>query len=109
MPYIRVTSMSEDQVKKLSLSLAKKLAPIMSTDEDNFTIERISSQFFRSGNLVQENPLIEIFWFDRGQEVQNQSALKVTEIVKQICDSEYVTVIFTPWAKTAYYENGKHF
>lgn len=109
MPHIRVRGLSKDQVQNLSFILAKELAPIMSTSEDNFTIEKVESDFFVQGRPTTGDPLIEVAWFEREQAVQDLSAQRITSLVRQISKSDSICVVFIALAKSAYYENGEHF
>lgn len=112
MPHIRIRSMTDSSIKKLSQVLPKELALMMSTSEDNFTVEKIQSVFYRAGEVVADgegDPMIEIHWFDRGAEVKGAVAKRVTEIVGSYSKSEYVAVVFFDLPKTNYFENGSHF
>lgn len=104
--------MTETDVKTLSQVLPKELSLLMNTPEDNFTVEKISTVFYRGGSVVpdgQGDPMIEIHWFDRGPEMKSTAAKKVTELVRGITNSEYITVLFFDLPKTNYFENGTHF
>lgn len=109
MPHIRIRALDETAVASLSKSLAKTLAPMMNTSEDNLTFERLETKFFRDGVATEGDPMIEVAWFDRGQETKDACAMKITELVRPLTSSEYVAVVFTAIAKTDYYENGSHF
>ena len=112
MPHIRVRALSDSAVGALSLFLPIELAKIINTSEDNFTIEKIATTFYRGGAAVSDgeaDPMIEILWFDRGTEVRDATAKKVTELVRQYTKSEYVSVVFVGLPKDNYYENGKSF
>jgi hypothetical protein len=110
MPHIRIRSLSQSQVESLSLNLCKELSVVMETSEDNFTIESQEALQYVSGKqLVATDPFIEVLWFDRGQIIQDKAAQTITESVRKISGFSTITVIFTPLAKTNYYENGKHF
>lgn len=109
MPHIRVHGMKKDLVQKLSLQFSQALAPVMGTEEDNFTIEHVETEYFRNGKSVDADPYIEVLWFDRGQIIQDQSAEKITELVKQVSSAISISVVFTALPKTSYYENGQHF
>ena len=109
MPHIRVRSLSESAVSELSRQIPKTLAPLMSTTEDNFTVELIGTRYFSQGKETQADPMLEVLWFERGQKVQDDCAKALTDLVKSHTKSEYIAVVFTGIPKTAYYENGKHF
>lgn len=112
MPHIRIRSLTEDQVKKLSQTLPKELSLIMQTSEDNFTTEKVQTTFYRHGDIVHDghgDPMVEIHWFDRGEAIKSQAAVKITELVKACTNAEYINVVFFDLPKTNYFENGQHF
>lgn len=112
MPHLRIRALSDSAVKDLSLSLPKELAAILNTSEDNFTVEKITTTFYSKGELVSEDqadPMIEFLWFDRGIEVRDLAAKKVTELVKPFTKSKYIALVFVDLPKQSYYENGVHF
>lgn len=112
MPHLRIRALNESAVKALSITLPQELSKILNTPEDNFTVEKIATTFFRNGEAVVEgdaDPLIEFLWFERGTEVRDAAAKKVTELVRQHTRSEFVAVVFTNIPKDSYYENGVSF
>ena len=65
------------------------------------------STFIYEGKEVEAPTLIEVAWFDRGQEVQDEVA---ECMMKHFGDeAECLEVYFIPLQETAYYENGEHF
>ena len=112
MPHIRVRALSDSAVAALSVSLPPELAKILNTTADNFTVEKIATTFYRGGEVVadgQADPMIEFSWFDRGAEVREAAAKKVTELVQPHTKSEYIAVVFQSLPKDNYFENGVHF
>lgn len=112
MPHIRIRAMTEAQVRSLSQVLPQELSKLMNTPEDNFTVEKIPTVFYRAGTVVPDgegDPMIEIHWFDRGAEIKASAASKVTELVRGVSKSEYIAVVFFDLPKTDYFENGTHF
>lgn len=109
MPHIRIRALEESVVKDLSKTLPNALAKVMQTTEDNFSFEKIATQFFAMGIPTEGDPLIEVFWFDRGQEVQDRCAEIIYQAVDKLVQKPYVSVVFMPLPQTNYYENGKHF
>lgn len=96
-------------VSQLSDELAPELASVMNTTPDNFTFECVSTEFYTQGRLTESYPFIEVLWFERSQEVQNQSARIITEKVKVASGATDVVVVFMALPKSSYYENGEHF
>ena len=109
MPHVRVRSLSESVVATLSREIPKTLAPLMQTTEDNFTVELVATKFFAAGAPAESDPLLEVIWFDRGQETQDVCARELTKLVQPHTKSQYIAVVFSALPKTAYYENGTHF
>ncbi|WP_374078224.1 DUF1904 domain-containing protein [Bdellovibrio bacteriovorus] len=109
MPHIRMRALKADHVRQLSADLSKDLAQVMNTSEDNFTFEAVATQFFTQGQLTDSYPFVEVLWFERPQEVQDNCARILTDKVKALTGAEDVVVVFHVLAKTAYYENGRHF
>lgn len=109
MPHIRVRALNETVVKKLSVEIPPELSRILQTPVDNFTVEKVATQFYKEGAPTDGDPMIEVLWFDRGQEMKNSCAQKLTELVQKHSDAEYIAVVFTALPKESYFENGKHF
>ena len=112
MPHLRIRALSDSAVKSLSVSLPSELAKILNTAEDNFTIEKVATTFYRQGDVLSEeqaDPMVEFLWFDRGPEVRDRAAKKVTDMVRPLCRSEFIAVVFYDLPKESYYENGNSF
>lgn len=112
MPHIRIRALSEAAVKDLSRTMPKELAQILNTTEDNFTVEKIATTFYRNGEAVQDDqgdPFIEFVWFERGADARAATAAKITEMIRPFTNSKYIAVVFTAIPKDQYFENGKHF
>lgn len=109
MPHIRLRALKKEYVKTLSEILIQDLALTINTAADNFTFEWIGSEFFHDGKETPSYPFIEVLWFARPQEIQDQTAKIITEKVKDLTRSQDVVVVFQVLEKPAYYENGEHF
>lgn len=109
MPHLRFRALDSKYAAELSASLPQELAPVMQTTEDNFTFESIATDFYTAGKKSDSYPFVEVLWFARGQQVQDQSARIITERIKKLTNSVDVVVVFHALDKSAYYENGEHF
>lgn len=83
----------------------------MQCPPDDFTIEHIASDFV---GATKPYPFVEVLWFCRGQEVQDKSAMIITDIVQAELEelgqsNKDVAVIFQPLTPSQYYDNGKHY
>lgn len=109
MPHIRIRALNETIVQSLSSELPHELAKILQAPIDNFTVEKVATHFYRDGVPTEGDPMIEVLWFDRGQELKNTCAKKITELVQKHSSAEYVSVVFLALPEKSYFENGKHF
>lgn len=109
MPHLRIRGLSEKSVQQLSLELPPVLSKLLQTPEDHFTVERVSTQFFCQGKASEGAPMIEVFWFDRGQDMKDQCAQVLTEKLQSVSKSDSLVVIFFAIPKNSYFENGRHF
>ena len=109
MPHLRFRALDSKHVASLSIALPKSLAVVMQTSEDNFTFESITTDYFENGQSIRSYPFIEVHWFARSQQIQNQSSRIITDNVKELGAATDVVVVFYAIDKATYYENGKHF
>lgn len=66
------------------------------------------SVYIKDGEIVKGDPVVEVSWFDRGQEVQDKAAKIITKFI-HLLEYPNVDVIFFPLDENKYYENGEHF
>ena len=109
MPHIRARAFSEAIVQKLSLELPGELSKIMQTPADNFTVEKVATQFYKDGVATEGDPMIEVLWFDRGQETKELCAKRITEIARKYSSAEFIAVVFVALPRESYFENGVGF
>lgn len=108
MPHLFIRGISVEQVKTISRPLVQELAELCACGTDNFTMEVVNSTFVFNDNEVPGYPFIEVKWFERGQEVQDQFATIVTKQVQSLGIPD-VEVAFSTFKESAYYLNGKSF
>ena len=88
--------------------MVQELADVCACGTDNFTLEVVNSTFVFDGGEVPGYPFIEVKWFERGQEVQDQFAKTVTKHV-QLLEIPEVELAFSTFRESYYYFNGKSF
>nr|WP_321242466.1 DUF1904 family protein [uncultured Tolumonas sp.] len=108
MPHIRCRGMQRDTVVAISETLVEQLAELTKAPAAHFTIEYIPAEFIATRFGGQAYPFIELFWFDRGQEMQDAAAQLITSIVKSKLEMD-VAVVVQPLQRTNYYDNGQHY
>lgn len=108
MPQIKLRGIELDIVRKLSKQLIDELSVLTQSPRDYFTLEVIHTTFVMDGEIVPGYPFVEIAWFDRGQEIQDQAAKAVSCLLNQT-GYPSVDIMFTVLEKPRYYENGEHY
>jgi hypothetical protein len=107
-PQLLIKGISVDQVKTISKPLVQELAELCACGTDNFTLEVMNSTFVFDGEEVPGYPFIEVKWFERGLEIQDEFANLITKQVHSLGIPE-VEVAFTTFRESNYYLNGKSF
>ncbi|WP_040906360.1 DUF1904 family protein [Youngiibacter fragilis] len=108
MPIIRFRAVKAADVRIISRALVDDLQKLTGSPREYFTLEVISSVYITDGIDAEGPPIVEVGWFDRGQELQDMAAKAITRHV-QSAGYENVDVIFNIFRETSYYENGEHF
>lgn len=108
MPALKLKAINEKKVLNISKELIDELQELIQCPRDYFSIEVIQSKYIMDGKFVGGPPMIDVLWFDRGQEVQDKAAKIITKHINSI-GYKSVDVIFHSLDKNKYYENGEHF
>lgn len=109
MPQLKFRGIKEDSILTLSTPLVDRLQEVLACPRDYFTIEVMNSTFVSQGKITDGYPLVEVAWFDRGQEVQDIVAKIITNNIRENLNIESMDLAFTVFEKEKYYENGEHF
>ena len=109
MPMLKIKGIPQEEVMKESKELIDELVEIIECPRDYFTIELINTTFIMDGEVVAPPTIIEVAWFDRGQEVQDTVAKIITNNIRENLNIESMDLAFTVFEKEKYYENGEHF
>lgn len=110
MPHIRCRGMQRETVVAISETLVEQLADLTKAPAAHFTVEYIPTEFIATRFGGQAYPFIELFWFDRGQEMQDAAAKLITSIVKQAVGNDAeVAIVVQPLSRNSYYDNGEHY
>lgn len=108
MPALKFKGIEVEKLRSSSKGLVDELEQLLQCPRSYFTLEVTQSIFVRDGELVEGSPVVEVAWFDRGQQVQDEAAKIITKYVNVMGYKE-VDVIFLNLEKNRYYENGEHF
>jgi hypothetical protein len=108
MPQLKVRGVELIRLCEMSKPMIDELEEVLKCPRNYFTIESINSTFIMDGEIAMNYPVVEIDWFDRGQEIQDKVAKIVTNYIHK-AGYESVDIIFTVLQEKKYYENGEHF
>jgi phenylpyruvate tautomerase PptA (4-oxalocrotonate tautomerase family) len=111
MPHFRFRAVSPRIVQSLSKKLTDDFQEPMQSPREDFTFESIHTTFYTEGEPAPMYPFVEVLWFDRGQIIQDQVAVTITERIREaMSDPELdVAVVFTALQPDQYYDNGNHY
>ncbi|ABU70012.1 MULTISPECIES: DUF1904 domain-containing protein [Vibrio] len=110
MPHLRFRAVEPQTVQALSKPLTDELQPLMDCPREDFTFEYIYTTFFSEGEVSSAYPFVEVLWFDRGQDTQDEVAKAITKQVRGIVGEDIdVAVIFSALSPKGYYDNGEHY
>ena len=108
MPQLKVRGVELIRLSDISKPLIDELEELLKCPRNYFTIECINSTFIMIAEQAINYPIVEIDWFDRGQEIQDKVAKIITNYIHK-AGYKSVDIIFTILIEKNYYENGKHF
>ncbi len=108
MPQIKVRGISPEKLCQIGENLIEELAQLIDCPKDHFELEYFQSLAIRGGSIEAAAPFVEIAWFDRGQELQDQAAKIITRYVHDLGFAD-IELAFTYFKRENYYENGSHF
>ena len=108
MPQITVKGIKEDDVKVLAKNTSKQLADICSCPSDWFVYDYIPSKFYNDMGEEIVNPVVQVWWFEREQDVQDKVVACLDNEIKNL-GYEFSQISFSVFYKSSYYENSEHF
>lgn len=108
MPMMKFKAIEVADVCKISKYLIDELQELIQCPREYFNLAVDQSVYINDGEIVKGAPVVEVSWFDRGQEIQDKAAKIITKYVNSI-GYESVDVVFLIFVESRYYENGEHF
>lgn len=80
MPQIIVKGVSASRMEKLASPLIETVFRLVECPEDWVTVELCESKFFTKEGLTEQYPIIQIWWYERPQAVQDRVAKELSEL-----------------------------
>ncbi|MCI6347321.1 MAG: DUF1904 domain-containing protein [Negativibacillus massiliensis] len=103
MPQIIVKGVSASRMEKLASPMIETVSRLVECPEDWVTVELCESKFFTKEGLTEQYPIIQIWWYERPQAVQDQVAKELSELFLKEGFS-LVQISFHLFDKKDYYE-----
>ena len=107
MPQLIVKGIREDEVKVLAKSAAPDLADICNCPIDWFTFDYIPSKFYDFTGKEIVNPVIQVWWFERPQELQDKVAKCLDKHIKSF-GYTFSQISFSIFYDESIYKDGEH-
>lgn len=108
MPQLIFKGLKEDEVILLSKTLSDDLAKTTDTPNDWFLFEHIERKCYVLGERLTGDIHVDVWWFDRGQEIRDKVALSIDSAIRHFGYSQ-IEISFNLCHKESYYENGQHY
>ena len=108
MPQLIFKGLPGKDVQAFSTALVDELEQIVGCPRDYFTLEVPASTYYFDGQRTAATPLVQVNWFERGQDVQDRTAEAITRHIR-LAGHAQVDVFFIPLQELRHYENGVHF
>ncbi|MBQ1783016.1 MAG: DUF1904 domain-containing protein [Gammaproteobacteria bacterium] len=109
MPHLRFRGVDEATLCAISQPLVDQLAALVTTSRDNFTLELLTNPFVFDGQRLMPEPMVQVLWFPRPQEVQDRFAQLITDALRHAGEARDIAVFFMALTPNAYYDNGIHY
>ncbi len=108
MPQIIVKGVKENEVKALAMDTCKTLGQIVDCPSDWFVFDWQESKFFDETGEIKHWPVVQVWWFARGQEVQDGVVTTLNDYFKKL-GYPGSQISFHIFEYSSYYEEGEHF
>ena len=105
MPQILIRNVKQQELETIAEPLVEELAAITGSPEDYFTIELLHTTVIGKSEVY---PMIQINWFARAQEVQDDVAASIDRHLRALGYSQ-IDVYFVILQEDAYYDNAIHY
>lgn len=107
MPFLRFHAVDKQQLALVSQNMVDRLEEAIKCPREHIVLEVLSTDFVVDGKIVEGYPYVEISYFERPLEIQDQVAEIIYSCLKEAGYTD-TDVHFTYLIARNYYENGKH-
>ncbi|NLN83382.1 MAG: DUF1904 family protein [Firmicutes bacterium] len=103
MPTLVFRGVKPSDLQTLAQPLIEKLSQVAQCEKRVFTLELTQTTHFDESGLIESYPMIEVHWFDRPQEQQDEAAQVIADFMKNL-GYKRVKVSFIIIDRTAFYD-----
>lgn len=105
MPFLRFHAVDKQRLASVSKEMVDRIEAVVKCPREHIVLEVLYSDFVMDGKIVEGYPYVEVSYFERTLEVQDQVAGIICSCLKNAgyADSD---VYFTYLVARNYYENG---
>ena len=108
MPQLLIKGATLEEIKSISKAMTDEMVDVLKCPRDYIVLEYVPATYVCDGEVTAGYPLVNVLWFDRGQDIQNKVAEIVTRYLKGFGYGT-VDVFFNVLEPSRYYENGSPF
>lgn len=108
MPQVTFKGMKIKEVCHISVELKNKLEETIGCDRKHIKFDYIETINIDNGTVIESFPKIEMLWLHKDQEIQDKTAVVITDLVKKL-GYDHVQVSFKVVPGERFYENGQHY
>lgn len=106
MPFIKFHFVDRQKLASVSKTLTDGIQEVVKCPRENIVLEVIHSDYINNGSVDQGWPFVEVTWFQRPPEVQDEVAQIIYDCLEN-AGYESADVHFGYLVPENYYENGK--
>lgn len=108
MPFLRFHAVEKEKLAQVSTELTDRIVEVVKCPRENVVLEIIHSDYVTDNRVTLSWPFIEVSWFPRPVEIQDEVAKIVFDSLKKV-GYENSDIHFTHLTARNYYENGIHY
>ncbi len=107
MPKVIFTGINEKDLLVINKELIDELSNITGTGREIFKFKLDESKYMFDGEYITPYATVDVYWFERPQEIQDACAKAITNYIANI-GYPGVDVVFHTLHPHKYYEEGEH-
>jgi len=108
MPQLLFKGIPAEDIRAISTPLVEEMAAICQCGTDNFTLECLHVTAIFDGKYTEAYPFIEVWWFERGDEVRDKMAAVIDRQVRSLGIPD-LEISFQVRREDNFYMNGRRF